>query len=317
MPQTYQWAKENAAIFTSAHSPSSWTLPGHVSMFTGLLPTEHGVELNISAIPDSLPFFTKNLRKQGYTTYAATSGGYLSPSYGWDKFFDKYYATEWDRQLQQFPDNGESFEVAKEYLKTAKEPYFLFLHTLVVHQYFVPYFKTFEENVNHSLRFNAEATDMEKREFYARAVLRCDRMLIDFIKSLPDDCTVIITSDHGEGLGDTYGSYVSYAHAQIPYPDQTYVPLIISGPDIEPRVSDELISTLSIPAFIEKGKVRARSEALAEYREWERIERLWTAEISNAGQKVTMKETPSYQPTNTVSLSPADKSALKALGYMN
>ena len=43
-PQLAHWAAERcAAVFPRAYSPSSWTAPAHLSLFTGTLPSEHQV----------------------------------------------------------------------------------------------------------------------------------------------------------------------------------------------------------------------------------------------------------------------------------
>ena len=39
----YKSIVENSFIFENARSPSSWTLPSHMSLFTGLYPSEHGI----------------------------------------------------------------------------------------------------------------------------------------------------------------------------------------------------------------------------------------------------------------------------------
>ena len=39
----YRSIVENSFIFENARAPSSWTLPSHMSLFTGLYPSEHGI----------------------------------------------------------------------------------------------------------------------------------------------------------------------------------------------------------------------------------------------------------------------------------
>ena len=39
----YKTIVENSFIFENARAPSSWTLPSHMSLFTGLYPSEHGI----------------------------------------------------------------------------------------------------------------------------------------------------------------------------------------------------------------------------------------------------------------------------------
>ena len=55
------------------YAASSFTLPSHMSIFTGLDPAEHGV-------------FRE---KAGYATAAFHEGGYVSPRYGFGRGFER------------------------------------------------------------------------------------------------------------------------------------------------------------------------------------------------------------------------------------
>ena len=94
----YDYTQEYAPFLTSladknisferAISPSGWSLPSHISMFTGKRPTEHGhwrMDENIETAP--LPH---QLGNKGYTTYGISANGFLSHRQGFDKFFDDF-----------------------------------------------------------------------------------------------------------------------------------------------------------------------------------------------------------------------------------
>jgi len=49
-PNLARFASE-AVVYTQAIAPSSWTLPSHASLFTGLMPSEHGAHLHPPAAP--------------------------------------------------------------------------------------------------------------------------------------------------------------------------------------------------------------------------------------------------------------------------
>ena len=54
--------------FTRAVSTSSWTLPTHASLFTGLLPDEHGTRNQHAWLIDRFPTLAELLAKRGYRT---------------------------------------------------------------------------------------------------------------------------------------------------------------------------------------------------------------------------------------------------------
>jgi len=74
-------------------APSSWTLPSHASLFTGLYPSEHGAHesktiksLDIDRIKLSMPTMVGDLNQMGYSTYAISANPYVSPVYGFNEF---------------------------------------------------------------------------------------------------------------------------------------------------------------------------------------------------------------------------------------
>ncbi|MDE1856333.1 MAG: sulfatase-like hydrolase/transferase [Candidatus Micrarchaeota archaeon] len=74
-------------------APSSWTLPSHASLFTGMYPTEHGAHetkevksLDIARIKLRHKTIVGDLRKLGYTTYGISANPYIHPIYGFDEF---------------------------------------------------------------------------------------------------------------------------------------------------------------------------------------------------------------------------------------
>ncbi|GAB4346285.1 MAG: hypothetical protein Kow0099_27380 [Candidatus Abyssubacteria bacterium] len=77
MPQTMAWAEKNCLIFEGACSNSTWTLPAHVTMLTGLLPHEHGVEYHDSHIGADISMVQEQLQKEGYHTVAVMGGGFV------------------------------------------------------------------------------------------------------------------------------------------------------------------------------------------------------------------------------------------------
>jgi arylsulfatase A-like enzyme len=89
-------------VFRNAISPSPWTLPAHGSLFSGLLPHEHGltgelaidegrvrpVEPRIRELADRwLPFL---LRNAGYQTFGVSANPWISPQLGFGLGFERF-----------------------------------------------------------------------------------------------------------------------------------------------------------------------------------------------------------------------------------
>ena len=58
--------------FTRAHATECWTLPTHLSLFTGRLPSEHGAHFQSMAYTGAAPTLAEILAERGYATEAIT-----------------------------------------------------------------------------------------------------------------------------------------------------------------------------------------------------------------------------------------------------
>ncbi len=137
-PKLAAWAARRGVVFDHAVAPSPWTLPSHVSLFTGLGAMAHGVNYTHAAPPD-LTFVAETLREAGYATAAFTGGAFVTPSYGLAQGFDlfRYYRDPLPgREGMAGKDLDAGLDQALEWIEGAREPFFLFFHTYQVH---VPY----------------------------------------------------------------------------------------------------------------------------------------------------------------------------------
>ena len=84
--------RRDGILFESAWSHCPMTLPSHVSMLTGLLPTEHGVRNNLGYRFDAAkqPTLPGVLSARGYATGAAVSSYVLRADTGLGDAFDFY-----------------------------------------------------------------------------------------------------------------------------------------------------------------------------------------------------------------------------------
>ena len=69
-----------AVFFSRAYAPDCWTLPAHVSIFTGLLPSEHGAHFQHMAYEGEAPTLAELFAEAGYATEIATRNPVLDGS---------------------------------------------------------------------------------------------------------------------------------------------------------------------------------------------------------------------------------------------
>lgn len=87
---------------------------------------------------------------------------------------------------------------------------------------------------------------------YDAAIQYVDRHISALLRELEkegiglDNTYVIITSDHGEGFGE----HGFFSHKEFLYDELLHVPLIICGPNIKPKIIDNLIGLIDIAPTI-------------------------------------------------------------------
>ena len=267
MPKTYAWAKENCALFPNTYSNSTWTSPSHVTMLSGLLQSQHKVEFLDNRVPPDFPLVQETLKKRGYITLAFVGGGYISRTLGFDRGFDQFVEhwmffdpTKSKRNFRELRDDCWQPVLDTEKVLSADigpHPLFMFVHTYLVHEYFLYNFdgETYpavsRNEVNNKFVFSESPET--KQKCYGLAVKDMDTRLYAFLQALlnsrlSSNLAIIITSDHGEGLGDQHGEYLSFAHAHAPYSDQIHIPLAVYG--MPKGTYENLVCTRDIPGII-------------------------------------------------------------------
>jgi len=81
---------QRGTIFGQAISGTSWTLPSHLQMFTGMPPVLHGVQEDDIRLDPELPTLPELLRSGGYQTAGFYTCWYLSGDYGFARGFERY-----------------------------------------------------------------------------------------------------------------------------------------------------------------------------------------------------------------------------------
>jgi arylsulfatase A-like enzyme/Tfp pilus assembly protein PilF len=214
------------ALEASAHVPL--TRPSHVSIFTGLLPPEHGIRDNISpAVVPDVPLLAEVLQKAGFATGAFVSSVVLDSQSGLDRGFDTYAdrfeGASGDAQfLNTVQKKGtETLEEALEWLESKRQGrVFLWLHLYEPHD---PY----EPPEPYASRYAGRPYDGEVA-WSDELVGRLDDGLASL--GLKDDTALLVTSDHGEGLGE----HDEALHGFFVYQTTLRVPFMVRAPGIRP-----------------------------------------------------------------------------------
>ena len=283
--------------YSNATTPGAWSLPGHASLFTGLFPSEHGVGLSSpdagasSALDAAHVTLAEALAEQGYATAAVSANPLISPAFNLDQGFRYLDARRAARGLNRYqpllrrvenwlpravlaapfewyfrPEHRTGDQVtaaALEWLQLRRppgQPFLLFLNYMDAHPPFVrrPEFEAGWDEALHG--------DLGQRRvaLYDSGIAFADHevgRLLDFLRAQPDSDRnwIIVTSDHGEMLGE----HGQTGHHCALFQELLHVPLIMrfpraAGPppgtvddrpvqlvDIAPRILDAL--GLSLP----------------------------------------------------------------------
>ena len=211
-------------LFEHAYTHVNVTLPSHVSVFTGLLPPEHGVRDNAGyRLDEAIPTLAAELGQAGYATGGFVSSYVLRAETGIARGFDVYddeVGFETGQQLGRLQRSGaETLAAASEWLGgVAGSPFLLFLHMYEPHAPYAPP-PPFAGRYDHP---------------YDGEVAAADAVVGDLIERLEelgvyDEAVVVLLSDHGEGLMD----HGEMDHLILIYRETIQVPLILRLPGAE------------------------------------------------------------------------------------
>ena len=208
---------EEGILFENVVSPAPITLPAHCTMLTGTIPPYHGVHDNGTYyLDDVITTLPEVLRDHGYVTGAITSAFVLDSRYGLDQGFDDYN-DRFDEPGAVERKGAETTQYACSWLDQHQhEQGFLFLH------YFDPHMD-YEAPGPWADRFLDHP--------YSGEIAYTDVCIGEVVKKLKDlgiyDTTLlIVTSDHGEMLGE----HGEVTHTYFIYQGALRVPWIIKLP---------------------------------------------------------------------------------------
>ena len=269
---------QRGVIAESAICPAPFTNPSHASLFTGKYPWEHGCRSNYVPLPERMITLAEELKSEGYHTGAFISGSPLKAvvsglQQGFDIYDDEMTkpvfeqrailrAQDTGRQKDKASENTpiqvsvpyarrrgeETVERAISWLKTVKEPWFLWVHLYDVHgPYESPlpladYYRSDLWNPPVSLKgiwvpaYQKKKGD-DRADYVARydACIRyvdwCTGEILRYLSStgLEERSLQIILSDHGESLGE---HHYGFDHGKWLYQPSLQVPMLAASPGL-------------------------------------------------------------------------------------
>ena len=268
-PHLDQLAKEGV-LFENATAASSWTVPSHMSMFTGLYPSVHGVQTFTIPLGEGVRTLALCLAERGYVTAAFVTGPVLNHYFGFDRGFELYddftvneafenvnammRMTAGNSVLDRVVTNPVITKLATMWLKAhANSPknFFLFLHYWDCHYDYIPpapYDKIFDADY----KGKEDGRDIVQREpkilkqipdrdlahlvaLYDGEIAYTDEHVGKILQLLQDlglseKTLVIVLADHGEAFLE----HGKLRHGNSLFEEVLHVPLIMRLPGVIP-----------------------------------------------------------------------------------
>ncbi len=253
-------------LFESHVSSTSWTLPAHAAMFTGLSDSVHGcTDVAASALAPQLTTLAERFAGAGYRTAGFYSGPYLDAAFGLDQGFERWVdctsvgalgpdVAAWasDRDVMHRAHTGVTSErvvaEARAFVtqSTVGAPFFAFVHLWDVHFDFTPpapFDTLFDpdytgEFTGEDFFFDARIdSDLAPRDLahlealYDGEIRWTDENLGQLLAALDaagltGETLVAVTSDHGT----EFFEHGFKAHRTTLFDEQIRIPLVLRFP---------------------------------------------------------------------------------------
>ncbi len=244
-------------VFTNAHAHNVVTLPSHANILTGLYPYQHGVRDNSGfTLAGEHATIGAMLKKAGWTTGAFVGAFPLDRRYGLNRGFDVY-----DDQYREGSaplDFAVPERNAEEVLKAAAAWWnanrgrkrFLWVHLYDPHAPYAPPAPFREAYASNRYLGEVAWTDHAMAQWLAPII------------DSPDAPALVVTSDHGEALGD----HGEQTHGLFAYEATLKVPLLLRAPDrVGPAKDERYVRHVDIaPTILELAGVSAPSALAGE-----------------------------------------------------
>jgi arylsulfatase A-like enzyme len=232
-------------VFDQAFTPTPWTVPAHMSLFTSLYPSVHSIT-HLTPQSDMSTMLPEILKDAGYLT-AAFVAPVLSEDYGFSKGFDHYFRTKRVRAAEIMVDRALEW-LAKDpsHPVVREEPFFLFLHLFDAHHPYEPpwpfdtaYVPAYRPNIrkishSHPYAQDKNLTAEELSEIvalYDGEIAYADFAIGRFFDNLEelglyDSSLIVVFGDHGEGFLE----HGLMNHGNSVYEELIRIPLLMRLP---------------------------------------------------------------------------------------
>ena len=256
-------------LFEQTMSSTSWTLPSHASLFTGLPIAGHGCDSKRTKLRPAAETLAERLQSAGYRTAGFWSGPYLHPVFGLGQGFDEYVnCASFGYFEDQVPGgqrkaNQQSHEditnpkltrevlgwLDRRHAESDPKPFLLFVHMWDVHYDFFPP-APYDVMFTGDYAGTADGTSMRKLpgqeldqadKDHTRALYDGEIAWTDFhvgkilkrleAQGLKDNTLVILTADHGEEFWERG----NFGHRKNLFEESVRIPLILRYPPSVPE----------------------------------------------------------------------------------
>jgi arylsulfatase A-like enzyme len=276
----------HATRYERAIAPAPWTLPSHASMFTGLYPFQHQTHtffkvengqpvVSEPPLPEPAITVAEVLSDAGYATSAFTANTvYMQPRYNLQQGFGEYF-------VEHLPGKVLNTHILKwlDAQRRSSAPFFLFINYCDAH---FPYnTKEFPGLLNAP---PSQDPDLLKKlvdacvpgsgppprelvqgvtDQFDTGIANADAAVAEVVAALKqngvyDECALVVTSDHGEFLGE----HGLVAHSQDVYEEVLHVPLVVKLPNQRsPEQESRLTSLVDMPKKILPSMGKAAAQA--------------------------------------------------------
>lgn len=226
-------ALSDARRFLDTRANASWTLPSMASLMTSRAVLElTAPDGTLIGIPPQLPTLAEEFRQQGFRTAAFVANGTLREANGFGRGFVRFEGTG---AVEDPPtDAGVILRAARAWIEAHnQEDRFAWIHLMEPHEPLRDHSAAGRVAVEARVIAGRERapTPAEAelfRDLYAGEVRYLDSLLGAFLADLPRDATVVLTSDHGEMLGEL----TAWGHGLTVYEPVIRVPLVVRAPGL-------------------------------------------------------------------------------------
>jgi arylsulfatase A-like enzyme/Tfp pilus assembly protein PilF len=204
--------------FDFAHAHAVVTLPSHATILTGQYPFQHGVRDNAGfRLGDDAVTIAEAAQQKGFATGAFVGAFPLDRRFGVAQGFDEYddlsgrEVAPAEFEFSERP-AAEVVAAARAWIARQQGPWLAWVHLFDPHSPYAP-----PAQFQREFAGNPYAGEV-------RAVDAALGPLLEDVRSGPRPTTVIVTADHGEGLGD----HGEATHGIFAYESTLRVPLILA-----------------------------------------------------------------------------------------